>query len=425
MKLLVIGNGGREHALCWALSASPLCDALYCAPGSDAIAEFANCISINADDCIKLIEFAKDKAIDLVVVGPELPLALGLVDQLEAAGIKAFGPSAAAARLETSKSFARDFTARHNIPGAEFESFSDLDAAIAYIQTKGAPIVVKADGLAGGKGVVVAQSTQEAVEAAKRLSKIGNHKLVIEECLIGTELSFFALCDGQNALPLISAKDHKRAFNNDQGPNTGGMGAYAPSKLADLALNQTIIDQIVTPTLKGMEAEGMPFQGVLFLGLMITENGPKLIEYNVRFGDPECQCLMMLLFSDLLPALIAATSGALNEFSLRWNQEKTAICIVLAANGYPDLVLGSHQPIPRLHETLERVKKMDGVEIFHAGTLKKTAEDGAIEWLATGGRVLNIVSVADSLLQARTKGYAIIEQLAWQGGFYRTDIGHN
>lgn len=425
MNILVIGGGGREHALCWAISASPLCNKLYCAPASDAIARIAIKVDLAQDDLKGIVDFCQQQAIDLVVIGPELPLTLGLADLLNQNNIMVFGPSQKAARLEGSKSFAREFCKRHAIKGAEFASFTDLAAATDYITQKGAPIVIKADGLAAGKGVVVAETLDQALDAASKLMKFGTGKILIEEKLMGEEISFFALCDGKHGLPLMAVQDHKRAYDGDKGPNTGGMGTYAPPPMTNPSLEAQIMKELVQPTLDGMAQEGMPFQGVLFLGLMLTADGPRLIEYNVRFGDPECQVLMMLLYSDLLPALLAAAQGNLDQFHLRWQEGKSAICVVLAAKGYPEQLEALHPPIPNL-EIIEGIASGDpDLEIFHAGThySQQDTPSQNKQWQANGGRVLNIVALGDTLEKARDKAYKLIDHLDWQAGFYRHDIG--
>ena len=324
MKILVVGSGGREHALCWALSASPLCEAIIAAPGNAGIAEIAECVAVAADDVEVLVALARDRAIDLVVIGPEAPLVLGLADALREEGIRAFGPSARAARLEGSKGFMKDLANKYGIPTAAYGRFHDAEAAIRFIREKGAPIVVKADGLAAGKGVILADSEAEAIEAVREMmagDRFGEagREVVIEERLRGEEVSFFALVDGETALPLASAQDHKAVGEGDTGPNTGGMGAYSPAPIMTDALAEEVMATIITPTVAAMKAEGCPFEGVLFAGLMVDENGPKLLEFNVRFGDPECQALMMRLRSDLLTALVAATDGELADFDMRWD----------------------------------------------------------------------------------------------------------
>src|SRR5690242_19980943 len=339
MRVLVIGSGGREHALCWAIAASPLCDALYCAPGNPGIAEEAACVPVAATDIEGVVALAGRERIDFVVVGPEAPLVAGLVDRLEAAGIRAFGPTAAAAALEGSKGFTKDLCAKYGIPTAAYGRFRDAAMAKDFVRRRGAPIVVKADGLAAGKGVTVAASVAEA-EAAIDEALVGQRfgdagtEVVVEEFLEGEEASFFALVDGTHALPLDTAQDHKRVGDGDTGPNTGGMGAYSPAPCVTPAIERQVMERIIMPTVRGMAAEGRPFKGVLYAGLMLTREGPKLIEYNVRFGDPECQALMPRLMSDLLPALLAARDGVLDGFDLRWYPD-SAIAVVLAAKGYP------------------------------------------------------------------------------------------
>ena len=417
MRVLVVGGGGREHALCWAIGASPLCDKLYCAPGNAGIAEEAECVPVSAEDVPGIVKLAKDKAIDFVVVGPEVPLVAGLVDELTAAGIKAFGPTAAGARLEGSKGFMKDFFARHKIPTAAYGRFTDAAAAKKFITENGAPIVVKTDGLAAGKGVTVARTVAEAhaaVDAAMVDKTFGSAgaELVIEEFLEGEEVSFFAIVDGEHALPLAAAQDHKAVGDGDTGPNPGGMGAYSPTPLVDAALQQRIMDEVIMPTVRGMAAEGAPFKGVLFAGLMMTKNGPKTLEFNVRFGDPECQVLMMRLKSDILPALVAAADGALNNFDLRWSDD-AAIVVVMAAKGYP----GAYQKNTPING-LDRAAAVKDVTVFHAGTAEK---DGQI--VATGGRVLGITARGPSVSAAQKLAYQAVDQIDWPEGFCRRDIG--
>jgi phosphoribosylamine--glycine ligase len=418
MRVLVVGSGGREHALCWAIAGSPLCDALYCAPGNPGIAEEATCVPIAATDLDAILAFAQKEKIDFVIVGPEAPLVAGLVDKLEAAGIAAFGPSAAAAALEGSKGFTKDLCADYDIPTARYRRFTDANAAKAYARREGAPIVVKADGLAAGKGVTVAMSLAEAEAAiddalvANRFGAAGA-EVVIEEFLAGEEASFFVLCDGKHALPLASAQDHKRAFDGDQGPNTGGMGAYSPAPCVTSDIEAQVMTRIIRPTLDGMAQEGHPYKGVLYAGLMLTAQGPKLIEYNARFGDPECQVLLPRLKSDLLPALMAARDGVLDDFDLRWRDE-AALCVVLAAKGYPDDPLRGSEI-----RGLEAAAASDpGVRIFHAGTKR---EGGKL--VADGGRVLNVVGLGKTLAEARARAYAVVDRIDWPEGFCRRDIG--
>jgi phosphoribosylamine---glycine ligase len=417
MRILLIGSGGREHALAWKIAASTLCEKLFCAPGNAGIAEVAELVPIAADDLDGLAAFAREAKIDLAVIGPEAPLAAGIVDQLEAAGIPAFGPTAAAARLEGSKVFMKEVCRAAGIPTAASQVFSDAAAAKAYVRAQKLPIVVKADGLAAGKGVTVAAGLQEAdaaIEAALVLGSLGaaGKMLVIEEFLTGEEVSFFALCDGNSALPLASAQDHKTAYDGDRGPNTGGMGAYSPAPIMTKALELQVMQRIVEPTLAHMAKLGTPFKGILFAGLMLTDAGPKLLEFNVRFGDPETEVLMLRLRSDLVPALFAARDGVLKNFDLRWS-ETTALCVVMAARGYPGKY-GSGSTI----RGVERAAAIEGVQIFHAGTRQK---DGVLQ--AAGGRVLAIAASGFDVTQAQTRAYDAVDQIDWPEGFCRRDIG--
>ena len=418
MRVLVVGSGGREHALCWSIAASPLCDKLYCAPGNAGIAAEAECVSIAADDVTGLVDFAKRERIDFVVVGPEGPLVLGLVDRLAEAGIKAFGPSAAAAALEGSKAFMKDLCAKYDIPTAAYGRFTDAAEAKAFIRARGAPIVVKADGLAAGKGVIIAATVAEAEAAVDAMLTAGQFgaagaEVVVEEFLPGEEASFFVLTDGTHALPLASAQDHKRADDGDRGANTGGMGAYSPAPIVTEAVAADIMARIIRPTIAAMAAEGQPFKGVLYAGLMLTPEGPKLLEYNVRFGDPECQVLCVRLMSDLLPALIASHDGGLGHFHLRWH-DKAALTVVMAAHGYPD----AYQKGTEIRG-LERAAALPDVTIFHAGT--RRAEDGRL--LANGGRVLNVTATGNTIADAQTRAYEAVDRVDWPAGFCRRDIG--
>jgi phosphoribosylamine--glycine ligase len=417
MRILVVGSGGREHALCWALAASPLCDALFCAPGNAGIAALAECRAVAAEDLDGLLELARAERIDFVVVGPEAPLVAGLVDRLEAAGIKCFGPSAAAAALEGSKGFTKDLCARAGIPTAAYARLADAEAAKAEIRRRGAPIVVKADGLAAGKGVVVAETVEEALAAVdemmveRRFGAAGT-ELVIEEMLEGEEVSFFALVDGGHAVALASAQDHKRVGDGDTGPNTGGMGAYSPAPMMTPALEAEAMARIVRPALDQMARDGIPFKGVLFAGLMLTRDGPKLIEFNVRFGDPECEVILRRLKSDLLPALLAARDGVLDAISLVWD-ERAALGVVMAAEGYP--------ATPRKGTAiggLDAAAAEEAVEIFHAGT---RAEAGTIR--ADGGRVLVVTALGGTVAEARARAYRAVDRIDWPEGFCRRDIG--
>ncbi|KAB2941820.1 MAG: phosphoribosylamine--glycine ligase [Hyphomicrobium sp.] len=416
MNVLLIGSGGREHALAWKLAASPLLTKLYCAPGNGGIAEVAACVPIPVADHTAVIRFVKDNAIDLVVVGPEAPLVAGLVDDLTTAGIKCFGPTQAAAQLEGSKGFTKDLCREFNIPTAAYGRFTDAAAAKAYLSRQELPIVVKADGLAAGKGVTIAQTRAEAEAAidacfSGAFGKAGS-EVVIEEFLAGEEASFFALVDGKHARALAAAQDHKRVGDGDTGPNTGGMGAYSPAPVMTREMVERTMREIIEPTVAAMARRGTPFKGVLFAGLMITAEGPKLIEYNVRFGDPETQVLMLRLKSDLLPALLAAVDGVLDTFDVRWHED-AALTVVLAAKGYP----GAPEVGSEI-KGIEAAGAIDGVQIFHAGTRR----DGD-RLLAHGGRVLNVTARGRTVAEAQARAYAAAAVIDWPGGFYRHDIG--
>ena len=419
MRILVVGSGGREHALCWKIAASPLCDKLYCAPGNAGIAAVAECAPVGAEDIPALVAFAKENAIDFVVVGPEAPLVAGLADALEAAGIATFGPSANAAELEGSKGFMKDIAAKYHVPTAAYKRFREPEAAKAFAHSLPVPVVVKADGLAAGKGVVIAESHAEAdaaIDAIMRDRQFGEAgaELVVEEFLDGEELSFFALCDGTHALPLASAQDHKRVGDGDTGLNTGGMGAYSPAPVATPEIERRIMDEIVRPTVAGMAAEGRPFKGVLFAGIMVTKTGPKLIEFNVRFGDPECEVLMLRLKSDLLPALMAARDGGLKNFDLRWH-DSAAVTVVMAAKGYP-----GKPETGTVIKGFDAAAKIPGSVVFHAGTKLNPAGD----IVAAGGRVLAVSAVAPDVKAAQKLAYQAVDAIDWPGGFCRRDIAH-
>ncbi|CAA2142362.1 phosphoribosylamine--glycine ligase [Hyphomicrobium sp. ghe19] len=416
MNVLLLGSGGREHALAWTLSASPLLTKLFCAPGNAGIADVAQCIPIDPTNQDGIIQFCRDERIQLVVIGPEAPLVAGLGDALGAAGIRYFGPTKSAAQLEGSKGFTKDLCRTAGIPTAAYGRFMDPAAAKTYLAAQSLPIVVKADGLAAGKGVIIA-TTREEAEAAVDACLSGafgsaGAEVVIEEFMHGEEASFFALCDGVTALALASAQDHKRVGDGDTGPNTGGMGAYSPAPVVTPEMSDRVMREIIEPTIKEMAARGTPFKGVLFAGLMITATGPKLIEYNVRFGDPETQVLMMRLKSDLLAALIATTDGVLSNFDLRWSDD-AALTVVMAANGYP----GTPQKGTEI-KGLELAQATPNVEIFHAGTRR---EDQRL--IADGGRVLNVTGRGKTIAEARDAAYAAIAKIDWPGGFYRKDIG--
>jgi len=416
MNVLIVGSGGREHALAWSLSASPLIDVLYCAPGNGGIAEVARCIDIDVMDFSGLIGFCKAEDIEFVVVGPEAPLVGGLVDELGANGIMAFGPSAGAAQLEGSKGFTKDICAKYNIPTAAYGRFSDAATAKTYILQQGAPIVVKADGLAAGKGVVVAYTVEDALKATDDIfdGAFGEAgaEVVIEACLIGEEASFFALVDGEHTLALASAQDHKAVGDGDSGPNTGGMGAYSPAPVITPEMHDRIMTEIITPTVGAMAAEGHPYRGVLFAGLMITDKGPELIEYNARFGDPECQVLMARLDCDFLPLLTASANGTLNEVEARWRDE-AALLVVMAANGYP----GSYEKDSEI-KNLGPAGELPDVTIFHAGTRNDGGDIKAI-----GGRVLGVTALGDNVAEAQSRAYDAVKVIDWPEGFCRSDIG--
>jgi phosphoribosylamine--glycine ligase len=417
MKVLVVGSGGREHSLCWAIAKSPKCGELFCAPGNAGIDSIAICVDIAADDVEALVAFATENVIDFVVVGPEAPLVDGLVDRLEALDIKVFGPSAAAAALEGSKGFMKDLCAKYNIPSAEYGRFDEPNSAKEFILRHHAPIVVKADGLAAGKGVIICRNENEAYAAVdhimtERAFGGAGDEIIIEEFMEGEEASFFVLVDGENAVALRSAQDHKAAYDGDEGPNTGGMGAYTPAPVVDDAMAGRIMDEIIKPTIKAMASEGKPYKGVLYAGLMITSEGPRLIEYNVRFGDPECQPLMVALKSDILDALVASAEGTLNKINLEWYDEATLI-VVMAAQGYP----GPYQKGTEI-KGVKEANDIDGVLVFHAGT---KSENGQL--LATGGRVLGVTAKAKTVAAAQKLAYKAVAKIDWPGGFNRTDIG--
>ncbi|WAJ29804.1 phosphoribosylamine--glycine ligase [Antarcticirhabdus aurantiaca] len=410
--VLLIGSGGREHALAWKLAQSPELGNFFAAPGNPGIAAYATCVSLDPFDHAAVVDFARENAIGLVVVGPEAPLVAGLADALDAAGVPVFGPSAAAAQLEGSKGFTKDLCAEQNIPTARYERFADRDAALEYVAQRGVPIVIKADGLAAGKGVTVAQTLDEALAAVEGCFEAEGAEIVVEECLEGEEASLFCLCDGKGALFFGTAQDHKRAFDRDRGPNTGGMGAYSPAINLSPEATRRAMREIVEPTLKGMAARGTPFRGVLYAGLMLTDKGPQLIEYNVRFGDPEAQVLMMRLESDLLPILLACAKGDLSGVEPRWRDDR-ALTVVMATEGYPG-AYPKGTPIGPLPEP------RDDLVVFHAGT--KLGADGTL--LSDGGRVLNVTARGPTVREAARIAYGAIEAIDWPSGFWRSDIGH-
>ncbi|MDV4145977.1 phosphoribosylamine--glycine ligase [Shimia sp. FJ5] len=416
MNILILGSGGREHALAWAVMQNPKCDKLIVAPGNGGIAQIADCAKIDIEDGATVANFVSENAIDFVIIGPEAPLAAGVADRLREAGILVFGPSEAAAELEASKSFTKEICDAAKAPTAAYGHFNDSEAAKAYIREQGAPIVVKADGLAAGKGVIVAMDEQTALDAIDDMfgGAFGGAgaEVVIEEFMEGEEASFFILCDGKSALPIGTAQDHKRVGEGDTGLNTGGMGAYSPAPVLSDEIAQKALDEIIQPTIDEMARRGTPYQGVLYAGLMIKDGQPRLVEYNVRFGDPECQVLMMRLGAQALDLLQAAAEERLAEARVNWADDH-AITVVMAANGYP----GSYEK-GSVIKSLDALPEDSMNMVFHAGTTEK---DGAMT--ATGGRVLNVTARGASLQEARDRAYAMVEAIDWPGGFYRRDIG--
>lgn len=415
MKVLVVGSGGREHAIVWALSKSPRVTELYCAPGNAGIAQQATCVPIGATDVDAMVSWAKENKMDFVVVAPDDPLALGMVDALEQAGIPAFGPRKNAAVIEASKAFSKELMRKYHIPTAKYATFTDMDEAIAYIHAEGAPIVVKADGLALGKGVTVAATEEEAVAAVKEMmegNKFGasGSTVVIEECMTGPEVTVLCFADGEHISPMPSSQDHKRAYDGNQGPNTGGMGAISPVACYTPDIARRCVEEIFEPTMAAMKAEGRPFQGVIYFGLMLTEEGPKVVEYNARFGDPECQALLMRLDTDLLEILEACVKGTLDQLDIRWKDE-AACCLVLASGGYP-LAYEKGKPITGLDQVQDAV-------VFHAGTAEK---DGQI--VTNGGRVLGVTALGKGLDKAIQNAYDAAKPIQFDQMHFRTDIGH-
>jgi phosphoribosylamine--glycine ligase len=419
MNVLVIGSGGREHALAWKLAQSPTVETVYCAPGNPGVARLAKgrCVNIGVKDFSGIVTFVEANEIGLTVVGPEDPLAAGIADLLSAKGHKVFGPSAAAAQLEASKAFAKQFMARHKIPTAEYGEFDNADAAIAYVREKGAPIVVKADGLAAGKGVTVALDVETAVQAIReamvdQIFGDAGARVVVEECLIGEEASILAFSDGTTVVPMASSQDHKAVYDGDQGPNTGGMGAYSPAPVVTAAMMRQIEDTVLKPTIAGMATEGIPYVGVLYAGLMITEAGPKVIEFNVRFGDPETQVVLPRMITDLAPVLIACCDGALDRIPIEYS-DNPCVTVVMASGGYP-----------KAYEKGKAITGIDDAEtdpqvmVFHAGT----KQDGDA-LLTNGGRVLNVTATADTLPKAIDKAYGAVKQIAFEQAHFRNDIG--
>jgi phosphoribosylamine---glycine ligase len=417
MKILVVGSGGREHALAWKISQSPKVAKLFCAPGSAAIGELAECVPSGPEQIEKLADFAGKEKIDLTVVGPELPLTLGIGDLFESRGLRIFGPDKAAARLEGSKAFAKEILQQNNIPTASFGTFTDAASAKKYLTQQKPPYVIKADGLAGGKGVVIcpdineAMAVSDAILVQKTFGKAGE-KVVIEEFLAGEEASFMVLSDGDHILPLASSQDHKRVFDNDEGPNTGGMGAYSPAPVITSAMHERILDEILKPLLAGLRNKGIRYRGVLYVGLMITESGPKVLEFNVRFGDPECQPIMMRLKSDLVPLLEVTIDGKLSQVQPEWHEDP-AVCVVLSAKGYP----GSYDKGAEICG-LDKLDHWDNGFVFHAGTAKENGR-----WITSGGRVLGVTARGNDIGNAVKNAYSAVSQINWDGMHYRKDIG--
>ncbi|MBN1869116.1 MAG: phosphoribosylamine--glycine ligase [Candidatus Omnitrophica bacterium] len=417
MKVLIIGSGGREHVLAWKIKQSPLVKKLYCAPGNGGISEIAECVDISVDDIPALLQFAKEKQIDLTVVGPEAPLVAGIVDAFERKKLKIFGPSKEAAQLEGSKVFAKEFMYEWNIPTANFQKFSDIDEAEEYLRKVSYPVVVKADGLAAGKGVVVCQNFMEAVKAvdeimAQKIFKEAGDQIVIEECLEGEEVSILAISDGEEYCLLESSQDHKRIFDDDVGPNTGGMGAYCPAPILTEKLYKTIENRIIEPTIRGMQKNGMPFKGVLYAGLMITAEGPMVLEFNVRFGDPEAQAILPRMKGDMVELILASCDGRINEIELEWDK-RSCVCVVMSSGGYP----GRYEKGKEIFG-LKEAERDDDTFVFHAGTKK---EAGRI--VTSGGRVLGVTSLGHGIEKAIEQAYKAVDKISFDRCFFRRDIG--
>ena len=419
MNILIIGSGGREHALAWKIRQSPRVKRVLCAPGNAGIAQVAELVPLAADDVAALVRFARDERIDLTVVGPELPLTLGIADEFQRHGLRIFGPTRAGARIEGSKAFTKELLRRHNVPTGFFSTFSDADEAYRYVVEVGAPIVVKADGLAAGKGVVICRSVKEAEDAINEIMRTrifgdAGERVVVEEFLEGEEVSFIAVTDGHTVLPLASSQDHKRAFDGETGPNTGGMGAYSPAPIVTPALHDCIIHEIMEPVVQGLNELKLDYRGVLYAGLIITESGPKVLEFNARFGDPECQPLMLRLKSDLVELMEACIDGRLAEIAVEWDT-RAAACVVLAAAGYP----GTYEK-GKVIRGLDALRGWrDGV-VFHAGTVQR---DDTI--VSNGGRVLGVTALGATVREAVTEAYRGVEQIHWDGIHYRRDIGYH
>jgi phosphoribosylamine--glycine ligase len=418
MRVLVVGSGGREHTLIWKLKQSPDVEAIYAAPGNGGISEIAECINIGAHNMLELIYFAKSNQIDLTIVGPEDPLAVGIVDRFQDNDLKIFGPTRSAARIESSKSFAKELMKKYNIPTASFEIFEDSESALNYIKENGAPIVVKADGLAAGKGVIPCRTEKEAEEAVKQIMVDKNfgdagNKVILEEFLDGEEASILAFSDGSTVIPMASSQDHKRVFEGDRGPNTGGMGAYSPAPVVTEELENDIYCSILVPTIEGLKASGIDYKGILYAGLMITDEGPKVIEYNCRFGDPELQVVLPRLKTDLVKPIQACIDGTLDKVKLDWDS-RAAVCVVMASGGYP----GSYET-GRLIKGLDRTSRMEDINVFHAGTKREGAE-----YFTSGGRVLGVTALGNDIPSAIDLTYSAVDEIYFENVYYRNDIGH-
>ncbi|MFH1386278.1 MAG: phosphoribosylamine--glycine ligase [bacterium] len=423
MKILVIGSGGREHALVWKIAQSPLAEKIYCAPGNAGTAEYAENVALKAEDINGLLKFAKEKKIDLIVVGPEVPLVAGIADLFEKNGLKIFGPRAAAARIEGSKVFSKEFMIKYDIPTAKAGIFDKLADALAYIEQMGAPIVVKADGLAAGKGVIVAKTKKEAIDAVKLIMEqkefgAAGDKVIIEECLVGEEASIIAFTDGRSIIPLASSQDHKRVFDKDEGPNTGGMGAYSPAPVVTDHLMSEIDVKVLKPFVQGMKNEGIDYKGVIYAGVMVTKQGPLVLEFNARFGDPETQPIMMRLKSDIVPIFEAIIEGKLDDRFIEWD-ERAAVCVVLAAGGYP----GNYEKGIEING-LDKIDQLADVKVFHAGTRNEGRETKDERRIVTaGGRVLGVTALGANIKFAIAKAYQAVNLIHFKGMHYRKDIG--
>jgi len=417
MKVLVVGSGGREHALVWKIAQSPKVKKIYCAPGNAGIAEYAECIAVNGDDVTGLVSFAHQKNIDLTVVGPELPLTLGIVDLFKNRELKICGPDKSASVIEGSKIFAKDLMKKYQVPTAAYATFTSPEEAMRYLKKKGVPVVIKADGLAAGKGVIPAQSLNKAEEAidallTKKVFGLAGERIIIEDFLTGEEASFIACTDGETIIPMPSSQDHKSIYDNDQGPNTGGMGAYSPAPVITEKLTHKIMEQVMIPVVKGMAAEGRKYKGILYAGLMINREEINVLEFNARFGDPETQPILMRMKTDLIPVLEAIVDERLDQVSIRWD-ERPAVCVVMASKGYP----GSYQKGMEI-EGLDTIHAMDNVQVFHAGTVFK--DDRVV---TSGGRVLGVTALGSSIEDAITQAYLATSRIHWEGAYYRKDIG--